>query len=74
MTTRGTGIYLRGKTWWLDFTHFGDRHVVRLGKSISRTVAERLLKFSAPEYYAERSELGEPSVETCPSSWLQKSL
>jgi integrase len=33
---------LRGKTWWLDFTHSGRRHQVRLGRSISRTVAKEL--------------------------------
>jgi hypothetical protein len=31
--------YLRGKTWWLDFTHEGKRHVARLRKAINRTVA-----------------------------------
>ena len=40
MARRGDGIYLRGKTWWLDFRHRGERHVARLGKNISRTVAE----------------------------------
>jgi integrase len=39
MARRGDGIYLRGKTWWLDFTHDGKRHYVRLGKGINRTVA-----------------------------------
>lgn len=24
----GGGIYLRGRTWWLDFTHDGRRHIV----------------------------------------------
>src|SRR5439155_3357382 len=33
-----------GKTWWLDFTHRGQRHVVRLGKNISRTVAGELAR------------------------------
>src|SRR5215510_2548474 len=42
MARRGDGIYQRGKTWWLDFTHRGQRHVVRLGKNISRTVAGEL--------------------------------
>ncbi len=30
MARRGDGIYLRGKTWWLDFTHEGRRYVARL--------------------------------------------
>ncbi len=42
MARRGDGIYLRGKTWWLDFRHDGRRHVVRLGKQINRTVAGEL--------------------------------
>jgi hypothetical protein len=29
MARRGDGIYLRGKTWWLDFVHRGERHVLR---------------------------------------------
>ena len=41
MARRGDGGYLRGKTWWLDFTHEGKRHVARLGKGINRTVAGR---------------------------------
>lgn len=32
MARRGDGIYLRGKTWWLDFTHRSARHIVRLGR------------------------------------------
>ena len=44
MARRGDGIYLRGKTWWLDFTHRGERHVTRLGKNISRTVAGALAR------------------------------
>jgi integrase len=42
MARRGDGIYQRGKTWWLDFRHDGRRHVARLGKGISRTVAGEL--------------------------------
>jgi hypothetical protein len=25
MARRGDGIYLRGRTWWLDFVHKGAR-------------------------------------------------
>src|SRR5947209_2457376 len=42
MARHGDGIYLRGRNWWLDFTHEGKRHVTRLGKDISRTVAGEL--------------------------------
>lgn len=45
MARRGDGIYQRGGkggTWWLDFRHDGQRHVVRLGKGISRSTAREL--------------------------------
>src|SRR5262245_33750340 len=42
MARRGDGLVLRGKTWWLDFTHMGQRHQSRLGKNVSRTVAGEL--------------------------------
>lgn len=42
MARRGDALYLRGKTWWLDFRHNGTRHAVRLGKYISRSVAKEL--------------------------------
>src|SRR5437867_4144632 len=42
MARRGEGIYRRGTTWWLDFLHQGERHYVRLGRNISRTVAGEL--------------------------------
>src|SRR5438067_5203123 len=29
MARRGDGIYLRGKTWWLDFMYDSQRHVAR---------------------------------------------
>jgi len=44
MARHGDGIYQRGKTWWLDFTQRGERHVARLGKNISRTVAGELAR------------------------------
>ncbi|MDA2911491.1 site-specific integrase [Nitrospiraceae bacterium AH_259_D15_M11_P09] len=42
MARRGDALYLRGKTWYLDFRHDGTRHAVRLGKNISRSVAGEL--------------------------------
>jgi len=39
MARRGEGLYRRGSTWWLDFTHEGQRYVRRLGKGISKTAA-----------------------------------
>src|ERR1700675_451254 len=42
MARKGDGLYLRGKGWYLDARIHGQRHVVRLGKGISRTVAGEL--------------------------------
>jgi hypothetical protein len=42
MARRSDGIDLRAKTWWLDFTHQGKRHVARLGKNISQNVAGQM--------------------------------
>ena len=42
MAKRGDGIYLRRKTWWLDFRHQGKRYQVRLGKNINKSVAREL--------------------------------
>ncbi len=42
MARRGDGIYQRGPTWYLDFIHEGQRHVVRIGKGINRTVAREI--------------------------------
>src|SRR5262245_53617552 len=42
MARRGDGIYLRGKSWYLDCRIDGRRHVERLGKGISRSVAQDL--------------------------------
>lgn len=39
---RGDGLYLRRRTWWLDFTHAGQRYHARLGKGITRTVAAEI--------------------------------
>ncbi len=42
MARRGDGLYLRGTVWYLDCRVNGTRHAVRLGKSISRSVAGEL--------------------------------
>lgn len=39
MARRGDGLVLRSNTWWLDFTYLGKRHQVRLGRSITKSVA-----------------------------------
>ncbi len=42
MARRGDGLYLRGKTWYLDCCINGTRHQRRLGKGIPRSVAGEL--------------------------------
>src|SRR3989442_11930126 len=42
MARRGDGLVLRGKTYWLDFIHMGERHQARLGRNINKTVAREL--------------------------------
>jgi integrase len=42
MARRGDGIYQRGSTWRLEFIHNGERHVVTLGRKISRTAAAEI--------------------------------
>jgi len=42
MARKGDGLYLRGKVWYLDTRINRQRHVVRLGKGIKRTVAAEL--------------------------------
>jgi integrase len=60
MARRGDGIYQRGKTWWLDFTHRGQRHVVRLGKNISRTVAGELARVQRGAILKGEAGIGGP--------------
>ncbi len=42
MARKGDGLYLRGSVWYLDCRINGQRHVVKLGKNIKRTVAGEL--------------------------------
>ena len=42
MARKGDGLFLRGKSWYLDTRINGQRHAVRLGKNISRSVAAEL--------------------------------
>jgi len=60
MARRGDGIYQRGRTWWLDFTHRGERHVTRLGKNISRTVAGELARVQRGAILKGEAGIGGP--------------
>ncbi len=42
MARRGDGLFLRGKTWWLDFQHDHTRHTERLGRNISLAAAREI--------------------------------
>jgi integrase len=61
MARRGDGIYQRGKTWWLDFMHRGERHVARLGKNISRTVAGELARVERAAVLKGEAGIGKPA-------------
>jgi integrase len=63
MARRGDGIYLRGRTWWLDFVHRGQRHVVRLGKGISRTVAGELAQVQRAAILKREAGIGGPKLK-----------
>ena len=43
------GVYLRGRTWWLDFQHEGKRYQERLGSLISKTAAKEIAKVKRSE-------------------------
>ncbi len=42
MARQGSGVYDRGGSWWLDFRHQGQRHIVKIGANIKRSVAVEL--------------------------------
>ncbi len=42
MARHGDGLYLRGQTWYLDCRLNGARHVIRLGKQITRHAAKEI--------------------------------
>ncbi len=59
MARRGDAIYLRGKTWWLDFMHQGRRYCVRLGKNINRTAAWELSQVKRAAILKGEAGIGE---------------
>jgi hypothetical protein len=64
MARRGDGIYQRGKTWWLDFTHDEKRHYVRLGRNISKTVAGEIAKVKRGAILKGEAGIGGPKGRT----------
>ncbi len=58
MARRGDAIYLRGRTWWLDFTHQGQRHAIRLGSNINRTTAREIASVKRAEILKGEAGIG----------------
>lgn len=58
MARRGDGLYLRGKTWYLDACINGTRHQKRLGKGITRSVALELARCSVARFSRVRRASG----------------
>ena len=54
----GKALYKRGSTWWLDFTHEGQRYVRRLGKGISKTAAGEIAQTVRGDVLRGRAGIG----------------
>ncbi len=73
---RGDGIYLRGNTWWLDFTFKGERYVARLAKGVNKTVARDLARVKRGEILTGASGIGpkgpkkDPTFEQARTAFL----
>jgi integrase len=75
MARRGDGIYQRGPTWWLDFTHEGQRHIARLGKGINRTVAGEIARVKRAAILKGEAGIGPASpvtVKEYATRWLKE--
>ena len=59
MARRGDGLYLRGSTWYLDCRISGQRHVVKLGKNIKRTVAAELASVKRAAILKDEAGIGQ---------------
>jgi integrase len=58
MARRGDGLFLRGKTWYLNCTINGVRHQRRLGKSITRSVALELAAVKRASILKQEAGIG----------------
>lgn len=58
MPRKGDGLYLRGKTWYLDARINGQRHVVKLGKGITRSVAGELANINRAAILKNEAGIG----------------
>jgi integrase len=76
MARRGDGLYQRGGkggTWYLDFMFQGQRHVTRLGRGISRTVARELAGVARAKILRGEAGIG-PKRATAPmfAAWVEQ--
>jgi integrase len=75
MARRGDGISRRGETWWLDFSHQGKRHYVRLGRLISKSVARELAVAARTRILKGEVGIGGPpaiTVQDYATRWLRE--
>src|SRR5262245_3529050 len=63
MARRGDGIYQRGRTWWLDFSHDGRRYYVRLGRNINRTAAGEIARVKRAAALKREAGIGGPRLK-----------
>jgi len=70
MARSGDAIQKRCGTWWLDFTHKGERHRIRIGANIKRTAAREI----AEQYRAAilRGEAGVGAAKQKPADMTYK--
>lgn len=58
MPRKGDGLYLRGEVWYLDFRHQGARHVLRIGRKITRRVAAEIAQVKRAEILRGQAGIG----------------
>jgi integrase len=63
MARCGDGLYLRGKTWYLDCRINGTRHVEKIGKGISRTIAKELASIKRAAILKGEAGIGKKKLD-----------
>jgi integrase len=58
MARRRDGLVSRGKTWWLNFIHQGQRFQIRLGRNINKTVARELAVIARAKALKQEAGIG----------------
>jgi integrase len=62
MPRSGDGIYLQGKTWWLQFRHCGQRYCVKIGANINRTVASQIAQVERAKILKGEAGIGKKDL------------